>query len=181
MTEPNANDLYEDKFARTYAEIRRLDQLFESYAKAQSRLSEERDRRLDDQLQAQKEAVAVALSQAEKSSERAQQAQDKVNATQNEFRGSLNDYVKDLVTRRENEQVISEMRGLIAQNQAAVTDLRSRIDVGPPSLSTLQARSDENVGRRSGAVDARTLTFAVLAAVGAIVGIVATVIAITTR
>ena len=181
MVEQTPNDLYEDKFARTYAEIRRLDQLFQSYAESQARLSVERDRRLDEQLTSQKEAVAVALSQAEKAAERAQKAQDKVNTTQNEFRGSLNDYVKDLVTRRENEQVIAEMRGLIAQNQAAVTDLRSRIDVGPPSLSTLQSRSDESLGRRYGALDTRTVVFAVLGAAGAIIGIVATIIAIVGR
>ena len=165
--------LWEDKFARVYAEIRRLDELREEEHVSRTRLAQERDRRFDQQLQAQKEAVAVALTQAEKASERSQTAQDKVNTTQNEFRGSLNDYVKDLVTRRENEQVIAELRGLIAQLASSVTDLRSRIDVGPPSLSTLQSRSDESQGRRSGALDTRTLMFALVGAAGVIAAIVA--------
>ena len=43
-------------------------------------------------------------------------------------------------------------------------DMRSRLDVGPPSLSTLQTRSDENVGRRAGAQDTQKLVFALIGA-----------------
>jgi hypothetical protein len=181
MTESNGDPLFEDKFARVYAEVRRIDQLRQTDSAATKDLALERDRHLFDMLQAQKEAVAVALAQAEKASDKAAAAQEAVNRGQNEFRGSLNDYVKELVPRKENDQIIAEIRGLVAALANQLTDLRSRIDVGPPSLSTLQARSDEGIGRRGGMIEQRALIFAAIAACVGVAGIVLALAAFVTK
>jgi len=192
MTEQNADPLFEDKFARTYAEIRRLDQLRELETRDREALAVARERRLDERMDAMEKAVAAALASTERTTSisaeaqeraltKAETAQQKVNETQNEFRATLRDQATTFMPRNETENLVRELRELIAANARQLTDLRSRIDVGPPSLSTLQSRSDESIGRRSGALDARSVLFAVLGAVGVIVGILATVIAITTR
>ena len=188
MTNPNGDDLYEDKFERVYAEVRRIDQLRQTDAAASEKLALESFRRLDQRMDAQETAVAAALAAAEKAVTaaltaadkavgKAELAQAKTNESQNEFRGTLRDQAQQFMPRSETENLVRELRGLIAQQSSTLTDLRSRIDVGPPSLLTLQARSDENVGRRGAAIDGRTLAFGVIAAIGTLLGIVGLVAA----
>ncbi len=182
MTKPNSDDLYEDKFARVWSEVRRIDELRQTDAKAATDLANERDRRLDQRMDGQETAVAAALAAAEKAVtaalvasekavDKAEVAQKAVNETQNEFRGTLRDQASNFMPRIETENLVRELRGLIVAQETTIAGLRSRIDVGPPSLSTLQARSDENVGRRGGALDTRTLVFAVIAAIATLTSI----------
>jgi hypothetical protein len=181
VTAPHANgdDLYEDRFQRVFAEVVRIDQLRASDAVSSDKLAEERTRRLDQRMDGQETAVAAALAAAEKADTaaltaadkavgKAEVAQAKVNETQNEFRGTLRDQAQAFMPRSETENLIRELRGLIAGHANTITELRSRLDVGPPSLATLQTRSDEGVGRKSGVLETRALIFAV---VGTLVGI----------
>lgn len=175
---PPNGDLYEDKFERVYADIRRLDQLRITENAASEKLSREVVRRLDERMSTQETAVTTALNSAEKAVsaaltasdkavDKAEIAQAKVNETQNEFRGSLRDQAATQMPRNEAENVFRELRGLISTQAQAIQELRSRIDVGPPSLSVLQARSDNQVGRQQGL---QTVTTNPLIAAALVVG-----------
>lgn len=113
-------------------------------------------------LAAQKEAVSIAQVASDKAISKAEVAQSKVNEGQNEFRATLKDQAATLMPRAETELVVRELRGLIAVLSSEINGLRSRVDVGPPTLSTLQTRSDEAAGRSAGTLDARTLTFSIV-------------------
>ena len=84
----------------------------------------EREKRLDERfegqekavaaaLTAQKEATTVALSSAEKAVDKAEQAQLRVNVTQNEFRATLKDQAADLMPRSETELLVRDLRSQI--------------------------------------------------------------------
>jgi hypothetical protein len=174
------------------AEIDRLAQLRDTDMRAAERLAVERDRRLDGRLDeaatavaaalaAAEKAVAAALAASEKAVGKAEIAQAKVNETQNEFRGSLRDQATFQMPRSEAENTFRELRGLIAAQDAVIVELRSRLDIGPPSLSTLQARSDEELGHARGALDARSFLFAVLGTFIGISGVTAAILIAITR
>lgn len=92
--------------------------------------------------------------------------------TQNEFRGSLRDQAATQMPRSEAENVFRELRALIAAQAKDTTDLRSRIDIGPPSLSVLQARSDNQQGRQQGVQSLTTNAYGLLLAIAAIAGLI---------
>ena len=64
-------------------------------------------------LAAAEKAVTAALTAAEKAVTKAEASQEKVNVTQNEFRGTLKDQAADLMPRAETELLIKELRGQI--------------------------------------------------------------------
>jgi hypothetical protein len=107
-------------------------------------------RRLDEALAAQDRAV-VLLNTAN------QIAQDKFEATvqrdsvkQNEFRGALDDLTQEMATRREMETLTVALNGRLDDLTKQIGDLRSRVDIGPATLSTLQSRFDLSSGRQLG-------------------------------
>lgn len=120
-----------------YVEVKRLDQLRTADQLATSTA-----------LTAAEKAVAAALSASDKAVDKSEIAQKGVNEGQNEFRGTLRDQALTFMPRAETESLVRELRGLIAAQAEALSVLRSRLDVGPPSLGVLQSRSDESVGRR---------------------------------
>jgi hypothetical protein len=143
--------------------------------------------RLDELRQADKEAVAAALVAADAKAaasvlsakeavSKSEDAQLRVNKTQNEFRGSLDDYTKLMMPRNEAENVERELRGLIAINSKEIGDLRSRLDIGPEGLTILQKRSDEAAGAKKGSDEtlAKVVTWAVAGATigGIVVGVI---------
>lgn len=128
-------------------------------------------------LAAQKEAVSIAQVASDKAISKAEVAQSKVNEGQNEFRATLKDQAATLMPRAETELVVRELRGLIAVLSTEINGLRSRVDIGPPTLTTLQTRSDEAAGRNAGNLDARALIFSV---VGALIAIAVLVLGIAT-
>jgi hypothetical protein len=140
-------------FKAVYAEIKRLDQLRSSDQLATTTA-----------LTAAEKAVAAALAASDKAVEKSETAQKGVNEGQNEFRGTLRDQAATFMPRAETESLVRELRGLIGSQSAELGDLRSRIDVGPPSLTAIQARSDADVGRRQGAADTQKLVFALIGA-----------------
>ncbi len=135
------------------AEIKRLDQLRTADQLATSTA-----------LTAAEKAVAAALSASEKAVDKAETNQKGINETQNEFRATLRDQAADLMPRAETESLVRELRGLIATQDKTIADLRSRLDVGPPSLGVLQARSDQSQGRMTGWSDARVVLLALVSA-----------------
>jgi chromosome segregation ATPase len=147
----------------------------------------ERDRRLDERFESQEKAVNAALAAAEKAVnaalaaaekavDRAQTAQAKVNETQNEFRGSLADQnattERTMMPRSEAESLVRELRDQIGGLRTEQADLRSRIDVGPPTLPSLQARADQAQGQKIGQSAAVALGISVVFALVGMIGLV---------
>ena len=131
-----------------YAEINRIDQLSVAESRRVDGLFNAQETAVNAALVAQEKAVAAALAASEKAVNKAEVAQANVNSTQNEFRGTLRDQARDLMPRIETENLIRELRNLMGAQNEVIAGLRSRLDVGPPSLTTLQARSDNDAGRR---------------------------------
>lgn len=66
-------------------------------------------------LSAAEKAVSAALTAAEKAVTKAEASQEKVNVTQNEFRGTLKDQAADLMPRAETELLITDLRSQIGE------------------------------------------------------------------
>jgi len=128
------------------AEIRRLDALAAAETRRVDGLLASQDKAVTAALAAAEKAVAAALVAAEKAVDKAEVAQQRVNETQNEFRGTLKDQAATLMPRAEAELAFTAMRELVDAQAHLIGELRSRIDIGPPSLATLQARSDSGIG-----------------------------------
>lgn len=172
--------------AAVYAEIKRVDELGAAESRRIDDLGSAESRRIDGLLKAQEtavnaalaaaeKAVAAALAASEKAVNKAELAQGNVNETQNEFRGTLRDQAQTLMPRAEAENLIRELRGLLAAQADVIATMRSRLDVGPPSLGVLQARSDEQIGRRGGSRetfgDIRAIALVAFAAAGFVVAV----------
>lgn len=123
-------------------------------------------------LSAAEKAVAAALSASKEAVNKAEEAQLRTNTSQNEFRGQLKDQASTFASLIELHSIEAALREADDRLLAAINDLRSRLDVGPPSLGVLQARSDNDIGRRAGAFDQRQLVFGL---VGVVVGIIAAI------
>jgi hypothetical protein len=127
-------------------------------------------RRLDEALAAQDRAV-VLLNTAN------QIAQDKFEATverdsvkQNEFRGSLDDLSKLMATRRETETAFASMGQRVDDQAKQIGDLRSRLDVGPAGLASIQAQQNQQTGRREGVQTVATNAYYAFAIFAALAG-----------
>lgn len=94
----------------------------------------------------------------------------------NEFRGALDDLGKSMATRRDLEASQAATNERYDGIQSAIGDLRSRLDIGPAGLGSLQSRVDLSAGHNAGAAASRTEGRASLAAaVGVLVLILAAV------
>lgn len=128
---------------------------------------------VDAALVAAEKAVSAALAASEKAVNKAEVAQNKVNETQNEFRGTLRDQATLLMPRTEVESLVRELRVAIGSLETMMNEMRSRLDVGSPTLNSLRTRADEQSGRATAGVDTRTLILSLIAAGGTIIGIIA--------
>jgi tetrahydromethanopterin S-methyltransferase subunit B len=68
----------------------------------------------------------------------------------NEFRGALDDLGRNMATRRELESSIKNVNELYKELSKQVSDLRSRLDIGPAELAELQRRIDTSSGKSAG-------------------------------
>ena len=170
MTEPHQGRLPDGTYAQSSfgavydaldREVKRIDQL-----RAADQLA------VAAALSAAEKAVAAALSASKEAVNKAEEAQLRTNTGQNEFRQQLKDQANTLATLAELHSIEQTLREADERLLAAINDLRSRLDVGPPSLGVLQARSDRDIGRRVGALDTRQLVFALA---GLVVGVIAAI------
>lgn len=90
----------------------------------------------------------------------------------NEFRGSLDDLSKQMATRRELESVQASIGAKMDDLAGLVQELRSRLDTGPVGLDELRARADQGQGRQEGARQNQAGLYALIGAVGGILGII---------
>lgn len=98
----------------------------------------------------------------------------------NEFRGSLDDLGKQMATRRELEGLSASLNQRHEELVKTLGELRSRIDVGPAALGTLQQRIDTQTGQVIGAGEARASTKSAITTGGAILAALATLLGIFT-
>lgn len=104
-------------------------------------------------LEAQAEQVAIALVASDKATAKSEYAIEKQFET----------------ARREMETAVMELKATNTEITKQVVELRSRLDVGPAGLTTLQREYASSQGVRQGSIDARSLTIVV---VGVLIGVV---------
>lgn len=109
--------------------------------------------------------------------EQSKLAQDKFEAgvkaefvKTNEFRGALEDLGKNMALRREVEAAIISLDNKIHEVNKQLSELRSRMDVGPVFHPTLQSQLDVYGGREKYAKDNWNKTIAIIMATAAVVG-----------
>lgn len=134
-------------------EMRRIDELRQADQVALNAALLAAKTAVDAALAAAEKAVAAALIAAKEAVNKAELAQAKTNEGQNEFRGQLRDQAATflpkgefILTNQNNSDRLDELRKELGA-------VRSRIDIGPPSLSALQAESDRKGGREGGVGD----------------------------
>jgi len=137
------------------AEIRRLEEQTEAINRLISTLSEERVR-----------------------------AQEKFEATvrdgfvkQNEFRGSLDDLGKQMQTRREAEIALAASQARTEEQGRQIAELRSRLDIGPSAIPSLQAYQQHQTGRQAGIGASLAVIVTAVFVAAALVGLIATLVA----
>jgi hypothetical protein len=75
-------------------------------------LTAERFKSMRELLDERKEQVAIALSSAEKATQKAEEAQQRVNVSQNEFRGSLKDQASTLATKDSTDRLAERIANI---------------------------------------------------------------------
>jgi len=161
--------------------LKRVDELADAESRRIDGLLKAQETAVNAALAAAEKAVAAALAASEKAVNKAEIAQQRVNETQNEFRGTLSDQAKNLMPRNESENINRELRGLIDGLTRQIGDIRSRLDIGPPILDQLRSANDQSAGRQAQAIDGRTVLFAVMGAAVGVIGIIVAVAALLTR
>jgi hypothetical protein len=167
----------------TQADIKRLDELAAAESRRMDGLLKAQETAVNAALAAAEKAVAAALAASEKAVNKAEIAQQRVNETQNEFRGTLSDQANSFMPRAETESLVRELRALIdagnaerarlvSENQNALSDIRSRLDIGPTGLASLKAQAERSSGKQVGNIETRTFFFAIGAAVVGILGLI---------
>lgn len=118
--------------------------------------------------------IAASFQAAQLAVQKAEENQRAVNLSQNEFRSTLRDQAAELMPRKETESAFKEIRDQLS-------DLRSRLDVGPASLPLLQSRLDTEGGRQQGVHFSTSMLFGGLAALAAVISIVVVLSSVLTR
>ncbi len=131
-----------------------------------ARLMDERDRRYAEVAAAAKVAVDAAFASAKEAVLKAETANAARFESVNEFRGQLNDQAAHFISRVEVEQRTDAMRA----------QLQLQIDGNAAQIAGVMKNQAEGVGRRSAAETARATTFAIIATV---VGVIGVILAIT--
>jgi DNA repair exonuclease SbcCD ATPase subunit len=175
-----ASALGDEKFLR-------VEQQFELVERMRVEQKKDTKDAVDAALTAQKEAVkeqTAASSLATAKSETATNKQlEQLASTFTTAVDSLrrsNDEVKERIGEVDQSLRQSIVEG-DRKTSSAISELRSRLDIGPPSLATLQSRSDQTIGRGAGLGDYRTIAFAVIGAAGTLAGIIAIIVAIASN
>lgn len=113
-----------------------------------------------------KEALKIALEAASTAVGKAEQAQSKVNETQNEFRGTLKDQAATLMPRTETEQLIKALREESERGRAGI---QKDVDALKTSSTAIEGRSK---GLNAGWI----YLIGALGAIGTLFGIIGSII-----
>ena len=105
--------ILKERDSREVERDKRLDERFESQEKAVSAALAAAEKAVTAAFVASEKAVTAALSASEKAVEKAETAQLRVNATQNEFRGTLKDQAAELMPRAETALLVAGLQSQI--------------------------------------------------------------------
>lgn len=122
-------------------------------------------------VDSQADKVSLALDASEKAITKAEIATDKRFEAINGLRAVLAEQSAQMATRRELEAFIVELKATISELQKQTSELRSRLDVGPAGLSTLQNQYSTMQGRTQGSDITMGKIYGAVGAVGAVLGI----------
>lgn len=115
--------------------------------------------------------VALALDASEKAITKAETATDKRFESVNEFRATLSDLSDRMATRRELEQSLTEIKGILTEHAKQLAEYRSRLDTGPTGLTQLQNQYAALQGSKQGSDLTIGKIYAAIGVVGTILGI----------
>ena len=118
---------------------------------------------------AAEKAVNAAMAAAERATNKAEQAQIAHNQLTNEFRSQLSDQAATFMPRAEFELAHVSLEKLVSVNTAA---LSARID-------SVDAKLDQEAARRAGGTSTMVTVFAIVGAIGVLVGIIGAVLGFT--
>jgi hypothetical protein len=135
------------------------------------RMSEERSRTLAAVIDGNQREYRLATKSSNLAVTKAEEAQQRVNVSQNEFRGQLADQAATLMPRRESEAGHDEHTRQLAELREQIAQLRTELAVGPPGLSELSrtASHHEGAAEAKGTTNAQILTMLGVAAAIALV------------
>ena len=123
-------------------------------------------------IDSQADKVALALEASERAINKREVEIDKRFHNMNEFRKALADLSNNMATRREVEAAVAELKSISSENNKQIAELRSRLDVGPAGLSSLQNQYSALQGRTQGSDITVGKFYGAIAAVGAGLGII---------
>ena len=123
----------------------------------------------DERFIAAEKAVNAAMAAAERATNKAEQAQIAHNQLTNEFRSQLSDQAATFMPRAEFELAHVSLEKLVSVNTAA---LSARID-------SVDAKLDQEAARRAGGTSTMVTVFAIVGAIGVLVGIIGAVLGFT--
>lgn len=132
----------------------------------------ESDRRYEQRFDAQEKATMVAITSAKEAVTKAETSTERRFESVNEFRAALSDQSASLVSRNEVEQLAKSLTEKIDELGKQLVELRSRLDVGNPVVSTIQQQLAANQGMLQGSAVTMSKIYAAIGAVGAILGII---------
>lgn len=100
------------------------DWTFKTLEKYFERVIKELNERYEQRFKGQESALSAALISTEKAINAAKEAQDGVNTKGNEFRASLEDYQKNMLSRNEARSEFKQIREAIQRNDTAIIALQ---------------------------------------------------------
>lgn len=139
------------------------------------------DDRLLDHITNQIAQVKAALDAERRGQDKFEHTVEKQFAQVNEFRGALDDLGKSMATRRELETLSSSVSETLKEIQVQISELRSRLDIGPQGLATLQSRADLLAGRDQGVTTSAKIIVAAITLVGTMLAMLVVVINLVTQ
>jgi hypothetical protein len=122
-------------------------------------------------LLGQEKAVSAAIIAADRAVTKAETATEKRFESVNEFRSTLADQASMLMPKSEAEIRFKSVEIKFDDLSKQLTDLRSRVDVGPAGLRALQTISDINSGVKQGSDENYTRIALIIATTAAIVAV----------
>jgi hypothetical protein len=144
---------------------------FEEVAHRFDDVLEERDRRYQERFEAQSKAIEAAFNSAKEAATKVATASEKRFESVNEFRAQQQDLIANFITRTETEQRMEAMRA----------QLQLQVDGNAAQIAGVMKNQAEGAGRRIASEGARTLTFAIIGAIVAVIGIAVAILVAMTR
>lgn len=167
------------------AELSGLEQLVEERDRSQNARADSRDQLLDERDVTGKLAIAAALASADRANSKAEAASDKRFDSVNEFRATLDDHQKTLMTKTEGQLQLDGMKSLLHSFEArmlamearnreleAVAGMKALLGSFESRVLAMEARDREQDSRGKGTMTGWGLAIGVVGVVSLIVSVI---------